>query len=76
VRLATEQSGAGSANEVFASFDLASQEALKARSNQVHSDLSGVTTPLLAAAAISVVAGLIAAIAAGIGVSRRLGEYR
>ncbi len=76
VRLATEQSGAGSANEVFASFDLASQEALKARSNQVHSDLSGVTTPLIAAAAVSVVAGLIAAIAAGIGVSRRLREYR
>lgn len=71
VKLAT-----GQANTVFQSFSDASAAALDRRSAQLRNDLSSARAPLPAFAWIGLIAGVGAAVAAGLGVSRRLREYR
>lgn len=71
VKLAT-----GQANTVFQTFSDASATALDRRSAQLRHDLSSARSPLPAFAWIGLIAGVAAAIAAGLGVSPRLREYR
>jgi hypothetical protein len=71
VKLATGQS-----NAVFQTFSDASATALDRRSAQLRNDLSSARAPLPAFAWIGLIAGVAAAVAAGLGVSTRLREYR
>jgi hypothetical protein len=71
VRTATSQ-----ANTVFQQFADTSAAALEQRSAQLRNDLSSARSPLPAFAWIALIAGVAAAVAAGLGVSRRLREYR
>jgi hypothetical protein len=71
VRTATSQ-----ANTVFQQFADTSAAALDQQSAQLRSDLSSARSPLPAFAWIGLIAGVAAAVAAGLGVSRRLREYR
>jgi hypothetical protein len=71
VRLAT-----GQANTVFQRFADASATALDERSAQLRNDLSSARSPLPVLGWIALVAGVGAAVAAGLGVSTRLREYR
>jgi hypothetical protein len=71
VRTATSQ-----ANTVFQQFADTSAAALEQRSAQLRSDLSSARSALPAFAWIGLIAGVAAAVAAGLGVSRRLREYR
>lgn len=68
--------GPKDANAVFATFDRASATALTHRSNQLRNALSDARSPLLAFAWIGLLAGIAAAVAAGVGISARLREYR
>ena len=71
VKLAT-----GQANTVFQNFSDASGTALDRRSAQLRHNLSSARSPLPAFAWIGLIAGVAAAIAAGLGVAPRLREYR
>jgi hypothetical protein len=71
VKLAT-----GQANTAFQTFSDASATALDRRSAQLRHNLSSARSPLPAFAWIGLIAGVAAAIAAGLGISPRLREYR
>jgi len=61
---------------VFQNFSDASGTALDRRSAQLRHNLSSARSPLPAFAWIGLIAGVAAAIAAGLGVAPRLREYR
>jgi hypothetical protein len=71
VKLAT-----GQANTVFQTFADASATALDQRSAQLRHDLGSARTLLPVFAWIGLIAGVAAAVAAGLGVATRLREYR
>jgi len=75
VALATNNAKDG-ANARFGTFDAASGKALDQSSGQLRHNLSSARSPLLAFAWIALIAGVAAAVAAGLGVSTRLREYR
>jgi hypothetical protein len=61
---------------VFDTFDKTSGTALDRSSTQLRKALSDARAPLPAFAWIALLAGIAAAVAAGVGISTRLREYR
>ena len=75
VNLATGSS-ATDANVIFGGFDVGSGDALLARSEQLSGALSDARAPLTPFAWVALLAGIAAAVGAGVGISTRLREYR
>jgi hypothetical protein len=75
VNLATG-SLATDANVIFGGFDVGSGDALLARSEQLSGALSDARAPLTPFAWVALLAGIAAAVGAGVGISTRLREYR
>jgi hypothetical protein len=68
--------GTHDSNAVFGRFNTSSTQALDRESTQLHDDLTSARAPLTAIAWVGLMFGLLAAVAAGAGVTRRLREYR
>ena len=66
----------GASNTVFTTFDTTSEQELQAQAAKVDDGLSGSRMSLIVLGWLTLILGLLAALASYSGVSQRLGEYR